>query len=114
MDGENICLLKQFLLRNQSRTGCRSLFWRKILAPRHDFHSECARYTGNFPPDIAEAKHPEHLPSKAVTNCSLPATGPNRSGFDDQISCARENESPRQLYGRTGVVVGVPDFDTAF
>ena len=57
MDRENIYLLKQFSLGNQSRTGRRGLFWRKILAPRHDFHSKCERNTSNFASNIAEAKH---------------------------------------------------------
>src|SRR6202051_1415183 len=40
-------------------------------------------------------------------------SGPNGSGFVGQISCARENERPGELYGGTGVVVGMHDFDTA-
>src|SRR5579862_3562933 len=113
MDRKNICLFKQLALRNQSGACGGSLFWCKVLAPGYDFHSKRPSDPSNFAPDIPKAEHAERLASNSVPNGPLPAAGPNGSGFGGEVSSARENESPGQLYRRTGVVVGMHDFDTA-
>ena len=114
MDRKNVCLFKQLSLGNQSGARGGSLFLRQVLAPCHDFHSKRPRNPSNLAPDVPEAKHAEHLASNAIPNGSLPAAGPNGSGFSGQISCGRENERPGQLDRRTGVVVGMQDLDAEF
>src|SRR5713101_8724721 len=111
MDRDDIRLVEQYLLADESRAGGPGLLFGQVLAPGDHLHAEGETDARDLSSDIAQPDDPKAFASQVRAEARLPSAGPQREGLPVYAPHARQDKRPGELDGRSGIVARRGDRD---
>jgi hypothetical protein len=86
MDGDDVCLLEQLVLRDECGAHFSRALGREILAPGDHLHTVRVADLRHRTADVAEAQDSKRLPGHVITDRLLPAAAVQRRVLGDEIA----------------------------
>src|SRR5439155_25133768 len=97
MDGDDIRLLEQLVLRDECGAHFSRALGREILAPCDYLHTEGVADPRHRTADIAETQDTERPPGHVITDRLLPSAPAQRRALGNEIAGAAQAQRPGQL-----------------
>src|SRR4029077_1719069 len=109
MDGDDIRLLEQLVLRDECGTHFSRALGREILAPGNHIHAECLADLCHRTADVAETQDTERPPSHVITDRLLPSASAQGGVLGDEIAGTAQDKCPGQFDRRRRRVARMND-----
>ena len=113
MHGDDVRGTEKLFLRRQRHAVFGRFLAGEILAPGDHLHPERKTDTCDTGTDPPEPHDAQRLALQTDAKRLLPLTVAHRLGFGHDVARARQDQAPRQLDRRVGIVAGVDDFDAS-
>src|SRR5258707_8874374 len=97
MDGDDLRLLKQFVLRDKYGTDFSRAPGCEILAPGDHLHAEGVADPCHRTADVAETQDTERPPGHVITHRLLPSAAAQRRVLGDEIAGTAQDKGPGQF-----------------
>jgi hypothetical protein len=111
MDGDDIRLSEQLILRDECGAHFGRAPGREILAPGDHLHTEGVADLRHRTADVAETQDPERPPGHVITDRLLPSAAAQRRVLGDKIAGTAQNKCPGQFDRRRRGVARMNDLD---
>src|SRR2546425_3839767 len=76
------------------------MFWLHAMTS----HSQCKTNSCNWSADVSQTQHSQNLAIETCADCSLPAAVADCMALLHDVTCAPQNEGPRQFNRGRGLV----------